>query len=246
MIIFPAIDLLDGKVVRLKQGERGQVDVYSNKPVEIAKSFAAQGATWIHVVNLSAAFTEDDKAKTNNLCAIEEICAVDTIKIDVGGGIRSLADLTRMMDLGIARAALGTVLFSDHNMVKQALERYGSALCADLAAREGILKVNGWRTSIELSLQEAVHDAAERGFEHLVFTNVSKDGMQSGIDVSEYQQISKDFGHPVVCSGGIATLNDVRALAQLEPGVIEGAIIGRALYEKRFTLAQALQAAQSA
>ncbi len=243
MILFPAIDLIAGKVVRLERGDRSRMKVYSDDPVAVAREFAAQGATWLHVVDLSAAFEEDDDARAANTAAIRAICKVDGLSIDVGGGVRSLARIDELAAAGARRIALGTVLVTEPGFAEVAARGFGSLLTADVAARNGQVKVNGWRDEVDLALDDVVGQLAEQGFRHLVYTDIARDGMQTGIDVDAYRHVAEVAGFPVVASGGISTLDDIRALAAAGPGVIEGAITGRALYEGNFTLAEALAAA---
>jgi phosphoribosylformimino-5-aminoimidazole carboxamide ribotide isomerase len=240
MIVFPAIDLLGGKVVRLRRGDRAQVDVYSDDPVAVARDFAARGASWIHVVDLSAAFEEDESALQANARAIAGIAAVDGIKVDTGGGVRSLERIDALAKLGVSRIALGTVLVRDPQFARSAAREFGELLCADVAARDGVVSVNGWRERAELSADELVGDLAQMGFRHLVFTDIARDGMQSGVNAQAYAHIAQVAGFPVVASGGIASLDDLRSLNALGGEVIEGAITGRALYEGAFTLEEAL------
>ena len=242
MIVFPAIDLIAGKVVRLQRGDRSRMDVYSDDPAAVAESFREAGAAWIHVVNLSAAFGEDEQALAANAAAIRAIAAVDGIKVDAGGGVRGMADIERMLDAGVSRVAVGTALVRDPDFAAEAARTYGDALGADVAGRGGEVKISGWREGASLTVDELVARLAELGFRHLVFTDVARDGMQTGIDAAAYQHVAEVAGFPVVASGGIARLEDLRALAALGDGVIEGAITGRALYEHAFTLQEALDA----
>ena len=243
MILFPAIDLIGGKVVRLERGDRSRCKVYSDDPVSVAREFAAQGATWLHVVDLSAAFEEDEAAREANSRAIEAICQVDGLSIDVGGGVRSLARIDELVGYGAKRIAMGTVLVTEPGFAEVAARGFGDLLVADVAARDGQVKVNGWRDGVGLALDEVVGQLAEQGFRHLVYTDIARDGMQTGIDVAAYAHVAQVAGFPVVASGGISTLDDIRAVAAAGSDVIEGAITGRALYEGNFTLAEALAVA---
>ena len=245
MILFPAIDLVAGQVVRLKRGERSQMDIYSNDPAGVAESFRDVGAHWIHVVDLSAAFGEDCQACAKNRAVIKQICAVDGISVDAGGGIRSMQDLERMFDLGVSRVAIGTALVRDPTFVEKAISVFGDKLVADVAARGGEVRISGWRQDSCLSVDELIPHLADLGFSHLVFTDVARDGMQIGLDAKVYSHIAQQAGFPVVASGGIATLDDLRALQALGPAVIEGAIVGRALYEHAFSLEDALALSES-
>ena len=241
MLLFPAIDLIAGKVVRLRQGDRAQMDVYSNDPVAVARDFAARGARWVHVVDLSATFGEDEDALAKNAQAITAICKVEGISVDTGGGVRDMAAVERLADAGAQRIAIGTALVRDPEFARAAAERYGELLVADVAAKAGQVRVNGWREGEGIGADELVARLSALGYRHLVFTDVARDGMQTGIDAEAYRHISEVAGFPVVASGGIATLDDLRALAELGPDVVEGAITGRALYEGAFTLEEALE-----
>lgn len=244
MILFPAIDLIAGKVVRLERGDRNHMKVYSDDPVAVAESFVEQGATWLHVVDLSSALEEDEDARTANSRAIEAICKVDGLSIDVGGGVRSLARIDELVGYGAKRIALGTVLVTEPSFAEIVAKAFGGVLVADVAARDGEVKINGWREGISRSLDDVVSHLSSLGFKHLVYTDIARDGMQTGINVDAYRHVAELAGFPVVASGGISTLDDIRALAAATPSVIEGAITGRALYEGNFTVAEALAAAK--
>ncbi|MDN0063360.1 HisA/HisF-related TIM barrel protein [Collinsella ihumii] len=246
MIVFPAIDLVAGKVVRLERGDRAHMKVYSDDPVAQAHEFLEQGATWVHVVDLSAALEEDDDARAANSAAIEAICRIDGLSVDVGGGVRSLARIDELAAYGARRIALGTVLVTEPGFAEIAARGFGDLLAADVAARDGQVKINGWREGISRSVEDVVGELSGLGFKHLVFTDIARDGMQTGIDVEAYRRVAGCAGFPVVASGGISTLDDIRACAAADASVIEGCIIGRALYEKNFTLAEALAAAKEA
>lgn len=243
MILFPAIDLVDGKVVRLERGQRDRMTVYSDDPAAVARDFAARGATWIHVVDLSATFEEDEAARAHNAQAIRAICGVPGILVDAGGGVRDRDAIARLADAGVRRIAVGTALVRDPAFAEAAAAEFGELLVADVAARDGLVRVNGWREGEDLSADDLVARLTGLGYRHLVFTDVARDGMQTGIDVEAYRHVAEVAGFPVVASGGIASLDDIRALAAAGRGVIEGAITGRALYEGNFSLEDALSAA---
>ena len=245
MILFPAIDLVGGKVVRLQRGDRSRMDVYSDDPAAVARDFAERGAEWIHVVDLSATFEEDEEACAANAAAIRAICATPGIKADCGGGVRSIDAVARLANLGVRRIAIGTALVRDPAFAERAAAEYGEQVVADVAAKDGVVKVNGWREGAGLTVDELLPRLAGLGFAHLVFTDINRDGMQTGIDVDAYQRVAALFGAAVVASGGVTSTDDLRALAAAGPDVIEGAISGRALYEGNFTLEEALAAARS-
>lgn len=243
MILFPAIDLLGGRVVRLRQGRRSDVDVYSDDPVSVALRFAEAGASWVHVVDLSSAFEEDSPARRKNDAAIRAVCALGRLKVDVGGGVRSLARIEELAGAGAARISLGTAIVRDPAFAREAAARFGALLSADVAARDGDVSVNGWRERASIRADALVGSLAGMGFEHLVFTDIARDGMRTGVDPAAFARVAKAAGFPVVASGGISSLDDIRSLAALGPGVVEGAITGRALYEGAYTLEEALAAA---
>lgn len=244
MILFPAIDLIGGMVVRLARGERSRMDVYSRDPAGVAARFAEAGATWVHVVDLSATFEEDAAARAANARAIEAVCRVPGIRVDAGGGVRDIAAVERLAGLGVRRISIGTALVRDPAFAREAAARYGDMVVADVAARGGEVRVNGWREGEGVAADDLVARLAGLGYRHLVFTDVARDGMRTGIDVQAYRHVARVAGFPVVASGGIASLADIRALAAAGPDVVEGAICGRALYEGAFSLEDALAAAR--
>jgi phosphoribosylformimino-5-aminoimidazole carboxamide ribotide isomerase len=221
------------------------MDVYSDDPVAVARDFLSRGASWIHVVDLSSTFEEDAEACAANSMAIRGICGVSGISVDAGGGVRSIAAVERLAGLGVRRISIGTALVRDPAFAAAAARDFADLVVADVAARDGQVKVNGWREGAHLAADELVAHLAELGYRHLVFTDISRDGMRTGIDVDEYRRIAQVAGFPVVASGGIASLDDIYALAAAGPDVIEGCITGRAIYEGNFTLEAALAAARS-
>lgn len=244
MILFPAIDLVGGRVVRLAGGERSRMDVYSDDPVAVAEHFRDAGASWVHVVDLSATLEEGESERAANDAAIRAVCAVPGISVDAGGGVRSMAAVERLAGLGARRIAIGTALVRDPAFAAEAAREFGELVVADVAARDGQVRVNGWREGAGVDADELVARLAELGYRHLVFTDVARDGMRCGVDASAYAHVARVAGFPVVASGGIASLDDLRALAALGPDVVEGAITGRALYEGSFSLEEALSACE--
>lgn len=243
MILFPAIDLVAGKVVRLERGDRSRMKVYSEDPAAVARYFAEQGADWLHVVDLSAALGEDGAALEANRSAIREICRVDGLSIDVGGGVRSLRRIDELAGLGAKRIALGTVLVTEPGFAEVAAHGFGGLLAADVAARDGIVKINGWRDGADLLAEELVGQLAELGFKHLVYTDIARDGMRTGIDPEAYARMAEAFGCPVIASGGVASAADIRALEPVASS-IEGVIAGRAVYEGSLTVADGVAACE--
>ncbi len=238
MIIFPAIDILDGRAVRLRQGSYDDVTRYNDDPVEQAISFALAGASWIHVVDLNGA----REGRSVNQGTIRRILANVSISIEIGGGMRTIEAIDSYIEAGADRIVLGTKLATDPAFVAEAVERFGERLVAGIDARDGIVAVSGWTEGSGIPADHLVSRLGEMGIGHLVFTDIASDGMQTGVDVERYLEISRLAGFPVVASGGIASIEDVRALAA-HPEAIEGAISGKAIYEGRLDLAEALKAA---
>ncbi len=240
MIVFPAIDLLGGRVVRLAQGDYERVTVYSDDPVAQARDFAEAGAEWVHVVDLDGA----RDGVPGNIEVIERIVAEVGVPVQTGGGIRTLETLERLDTAGVSRMVLGTKLATDPAFVREAVSRFGEKVVAGIDARDGMVAVEGWREGTATPAVELVAELRDLGIRHLVFTDISRDGMRTGVSVDAYEEIAETAGFPVIASGGISALDDFRELAALGPDVIEGAITGRALYEGAFKLKHAIRAAR--
>lgn len=240
MIVFPAIDILAGRAVRLSQGDYERVTVYNEDPIAQARDFAEQGAEWIHVVDLDGA----RDGVPGNIALVERIVAEVGLPVQAGGGIRSLDTMQRLADAGVSRMVLGTKLATDRQFVIDAVARFGEAVTAGIDARDGMVAIEGWREGTSTPASELVRELAGLGIRHLVYTDISRDGMQTGVNVDAYEEIAEEAGFPVIASGGISTLHDLSALAALGPDTIEGAITGRALYEGAFRLKHAIRAAR--
>ncbi|MFA5844475.1 MAG: 1-(5-phosphoribosyl)-5-[(5-phosphoribosylamino)methylideneamino]imidazole-4-carboxamide isomerase [Coriobacteriia bacterium] len=237
MIVLPAIDLLGGKVVRLRQGRYDDVTIYSDDPVEQARRFADAGAQWLHVVDLDGA----RDGEPANLRAVEAIADAVDMNVEFGGGIRSIETLKRVVAAGVRRAVLGTALVTDPEFVTLACETF-PGIAGGVDARDGKVRIAGWREGTGQDALELVRELAGLGVRRVVYTDIAVDGMQTGIDADAYEDLARGAGIAVVASGGVATLDDVRRLREQAPSV-EGVIVGRALYEAAFTLEDALAAA---
>jgi phosphoribosylformimino-5-aminoimidazole carboxamide ribotide isomerase len=240
VIVFPAIDILGGRAVRLAQGDYARVTVYNEDPVAQARLFVEQGAEWIHVVDLDGARTGEPA----NIDVIERIARETGARVETGGGIRTLGTLQRLATAGAERLVLGTKLATDPDFVRAAVARFGQAVVAGIDARDGMVAVEGWREGTETSADVLVGELVALGVHHLVYTDIARDGMQTGINAAAYERIAATAGFPVVVSGGVSTLADIRAAAALGPNVVEGIIAGRAIYEGAFTLPEALAVAR--
>lgn len=241
MYLLPAIDILQGKAVRLAKGDYNAVTVYHDDPVAQAQIFADAGARWIHVVDLDGARS----GVPENIALIEAIIRETDLQVEVGGGVRSLEVIRRLANAGVSRVVLGTALVTDQAFARDALDEFGDLLCAGIDARGGEVAVAGWCEGSGIAAQELARTMGSWGFKHLVYTDIARDGMQTGIDPAAYVAMAQAFGNPVTASGGVASLADIEALAQVADS-IEGVIAGRAVYEKTLDVAQAIAVCKAA
>lgn len=238
MYLLPAIDLLDGRAVRLTKGDYDQVTVYNDDPVAQACAFEEAGAEWIHVVDLNGARS----GVPENAALIERILAATSLNVEVGGGVRSLAALDRLCQAGATRVVLGTALVRDPDFAQQAVARYGGErLCAGIDAKNGEVAVAGWCEGSGVAATELAARMAEMGYRHLVYTDIARDGMQCGLEVDAYERMAAAFGHPVIASGGVASMEDIERLAPVASS-IEGVIAGRAVYEGKLDVKEGVRA----
>ena len=236
MLLFPAIDLRRGRVVRLSQGEAHPETVYGDDPLAIAERFAAEGAAWIHLVDLDRAFGEGD-----NAALVGRVIAGlgDRLRVQAGGGFRTLEAVERMLELGAARVVIGTAAVLTPELVPAALARAGAErLAVGIDARAGIVAIRGWREQSGERVDDLARRVIGAGIRTLVYTDVARDGMLEGPDVAGAAAL-RALGAEVIASGGIATLDDVR---RVRDAGLAGAIVGRAIYEGRFTVREAVEA----
>jgi len=239
MILFPAIDLRHGHCVRLRQGDPRAETIYGDNPVAIARRWVADGASWLHVVNLDGAL-EDERASALNLQALAAILAAVTVPVQFGGGLRGLEAVSRVLDLGVTRVVLGTAALQDPEMVHAAVKRFGcDAIVAGLDAREGRIAIRGWQETTATSAVDLGRRMRELGVERAVYTDIRRDGMLSGPNLPALSALAQESGLRLIASGGIARLEDLQALRRLGPW-LEGAIIGQALYSGAIDLRAAI------
>lgn len=241
MQLLPAIDILEGKVVRLAKGDYNAVTIYNDDPVAQAKAFEEMGAEWIHVVDLDGARSGDP----SNLPIIEEILSKTLLKVEMGGGIRTMDTLQRIYDAGVSRVVLGTSLISNLEFTRKAIQKFPTMLTAGVDAKGGEVAIEGWNDGSGVAAEELIAKMRDLGFQHLVYTDISKDGMQTGLDVDTYVHLAKVFGNPVIASGGVASVADIERLAPVAAS-IEGVIAGRAVYEGTLDIPEALRLCQEA
>jgi phosphoribosylformimino-5-aminoimidazole carboxamide ribotide isomerase len=246
MIVYPAIDLRRGLVVRLRQGDPAAQTVYAQDPAEVARRWAELGAEWLHVVNLDGALDEGDgEGLPVNLRRLAEIRAATSLPIQFGGGIRVLDDMTRVLDLGATRVVLGTAAVRNPALVEAALARYGAArVVVGIDARDGLVAIHGWQQSAGLRALDLAIRMQTLGLERAVYTDIARDGMLTGANVSATASLARDSGLKVIASGGVGSIADIQAVAACQGDGIEGVILGQALYRGTVTLADALAAAR--
>lgn len=241
MIIFPAIDLKDGQCVRLVQGQAEAKTVYSDSPGQIAASFEKQGAQYLHVVDLDGAFT----GSPQNAAAIEAIAEGISIPFQVGGGLRSVEDVRRVLQRGAARAIVGTRAVKSPDFVKELLDCFGARqIVLGIDAREGMVAVEGWVETSSLSALEFGYSMKSLGVSICVFTDISRDGLLTGPNLESTRQMAEKTGLNTIASGGVSTVQNIRDLKAIESCGVVGAIIGKALYDGKLDLVQALKAAE--
>jgi phosphoribosylformimino-5-aminoimidazole carboxamide ribotide isomerase len=230
--VFPAIDLRGGKVVRLAQGDPARQTTYGDDPLAWAERWKAEGAGWLHVINLSGAFDEEANA---NLDAIKRILTAG-LQVELGGGIRDRAGVRAVLDLGVDRVFLGTAAARDPALVDWALAAYGPGrIAGDIGARHGKVVVKGWQEAMPLTVMELGQRFHRQGLEWCVLTDVARDGVNAGVDVTSASELQAATGLKVVASGGVSSLDDVR---KAKAAGLAGVIIGRALYEGKISIAE--------
>ena len=237
--VFPAVDISDGRCVRLLQGRFGTETVYSDDPVKVALGFGRAGARWLHIVDLDGAKTGERK----NRELLLEVVRRASCPVQAGGGLRTLDDVEEMLAAGANRAVLGTAALEDRAAVSKACTRYGERIAVSLDAKGGKLASHGWTVSTGMPVLEAVKLFEEAGVSRFIYTDVSRDGTMQGPDIDGLMRITAETDVPVVASGGIASLEELRSVARLGSEGVAGAIIGRALYEHKFALGEAQYAA---
>jgi phosphoribosylformimino-5-aminoimidazole carboxamide ribotide isomerase len=244
IIIFPAIDLRRGRCVRLKQGDPDAETVFSDDPAAMARHWAESGAAWLHVVNLDGAFGDarDHDDLPINLQRLRQIRAAVDLPIQFGGGIRTLADIDLALELGATRVVLGTVAVQNPDIVRQALARFGpERIVVGIDAREGMVATHGWLATSDVQATDLARAMADAGVQRIVYTDISRDGMLTGVNVAASVALARASGLRVIASGGVGGLDDIQALAAHETDGIEGVIVGQALYTGQFTLPEALR-----
>lgn len=232
MILYPAIDILDGQAVRLVQGDFNERTVYRDSPLEAARAWVEAGARFLHVVDLDGA----KHGSPRNLAQIEAITSELSVPVQVGGGLRSLASVRAALDAGAERVILGTAALRDVDLLDDCLGAFRERVIVSIDARGGRVSVSGWQESTGLPADEVIESLQHRGVRSFVYSNVDRDGMLGGVDTDEVRRIANAVRGRFIYSGGVGTLDDLRALVDLRQVNLGGVIVGKALYEGRFTV----------
>ncbi len=235
MIVLPAVDIKDGACVRLRQGRANETTVFSPDPVAAALAWERQGARYLHVIDLDGAF---DGAPVNRKL-VGAICSSLQIPVELGGGIRSMETARAYLDAGVARLIIGTAAVEDPDLLSRLCEAFPGRIGVSLDAEKGVLKTRGWTEDSGVRAVDAIPGLVDRGVAFIVYTDIERDGMQQGVNLAEMEAVCRVSRVPVLAAGGVTTLEDLKRLYPLSASGLEGAISGRALYEKTLDLAEA-------
>lgn len=237
MIVYPAVDIMGGKVVRLKQGRADMATVYADDPAETARRWRAAGAEIIHVVDLDGAFT----GSSQNMVAIERLVAAVDVPVQLGGGLRNLEALAMAFSTGIDRVVIGTALVTDPAFAIEAFAQYPGRVVAGIDAKKGRVAIAGWEEETGVGAVELARSLQKAGVAGIVYTDIARDGMGAGVSLRPTEELASAIELPVIASGGVSSLDDIRKLKPLEAKGVIGVIVGTALYEKNFTLEEAIR-----
>ena len=237
MIIFPAIDLYEGKAVRLLRGEYEKMTVYSNNPIEIARNFEAQGATHIHMVDLEGAKNGD----TPNLSIVKQVANETGLFTEIGGGIRSMDTIEKYIEAGVDRVILGTAAVEDREFLKTAVGRFGDKIAVGADIKDGFVAIKGWTEKSAYTCFEFCEMMQKIGVKTLICTDISKDGAMQGTNLELYRELSQKLDMQIVASGGVSDIENVKELRKMD---IYGAIIGKAYYTNAISLKEAIEVAK--
>ncbi len=236
MILFPAIDLKDGNCVRLKLGDMEQATIFNDNPAQQAKIFEQTGFKYLHVVDLNGAFA----GKSVNGRAVENILKSVSFPVQLGGGIRTIEQIEAWLDKGLARVILGTIALNNPELVKQACKLFPNKIVVGIDAKGGKVAVEGWAKTSNISVKELAKRFEGAGVAAIIYTDIDRDGILSGINWQKTLELAKSVSIPIIASGGLASMRDIEILASKEMQILQGAITGRALYDGRIDVKKAL------
>jgi phosphoribosylformimino-5-aminoimidazole carboxamide ribotide isomerase len=236
MIIFPAIDLRNGKVVRLQQGRADAETIYGDDPAQTAMRWQGEGAEWLHVVNLDGAFGKNSSTNEHELT---RIISTVSIPVQFGGGLRDMTSIEKAFELGVTRVVIGTAAIENPALVSDAITRFGAEHVAiGIDARDGLVSTRGWREQSQVAALDLARQMCDRGVTRIIYTDIARDGMLRGIDADAIAQFARDARVAVIASGGVSSMRDVDALRAYRE--IEGVIVGQALYQGKLNLREAI------
>jgi phosphoribosylformimino-5-aminoimidazole carboxamide ribotide isomerase len=236
LILFPAIDIKDGVCVRLEQGDMARATVFNRDPAAQAQAFVIEGFEYLHVVDLDAAFA----GRPVNVRAVERIIESVPLPVQLGGGLRDMGAISSWLEKGVDRAIIGTAAVRDPSLVREAARAFPGRIAVGLDARDGKVAVQGWAETSELTALEIAQRFEDAGVAAIIYTDISRDGLLKGLNLDATIALADAVSIPVIASGGLASIDDVRALLELRAKKLEGAIAGRALYDGRLDAAEAL------
>ena len=237
MLIIPAIDIKDGRCVRLFQGEMDKETVYFEKPIDAARHWVKEGATFIHVVDLNGAV----EGRPVHAKEVEAICRETSLAVELGGGLRSVEAVQAALDLGVARVVIGTAAYDNAELLRTLCERFPGKIVVGIDARSGKVAVKGWKETTSMNAVELAQRCEADGASRIIYTDISRDGTREGVNLDETRKLAQSVNIPVIASGGVATLDDIRKLLPLEKEGVEGVIVGRALYAGAFSFKDAIK-----
>lgn len=235
--LYPAIDLKQGEVVRLRQGVMAKVTVYATDPAEVARGFAAAGCRYLHVVDLDGAVM----GRAVNRAAVNAILASVSVPVQLGGGIRDLATIEGWFEAGVSRVILGSIAAKDPTLVRAACRSFPGAIAIAVDAREGLVATNGWAKKTEIPVAELAARFDDAGAAAIIYTDIARDGMLGGLDLDRTLALADQIRTRLIASGGVGSIEDLRLLKERASGAIEGVIVGRALYDGRVRVEEALR-----
>jgi phosphoribosylformimino-5-aminoimidazole carboxamide ribotide isomerase len=238
MLIIPAIDLKDGRCVRLFQGDMDQETVYFENPLDAAKHWLAQGASFLHLVDLNGA-VEGRPVHTEEVAAI---CRLAGLSVELGGGLRSIEAVQAALDLGVSRVVIGTAAYDNSELLRGLCDKFPGKVVVGIDARGGKVAVKGWKETTAMDAAELAQRCERDGATRIIYTDISRDGASAGVNIDETLKIAHAVKIPIIASGGVAMLDDIRSLVPLEKDGVEGVIVGRALYAGTFQLKDAIAA----
>ena len=235
MLIIPAIDIKDGRCVRLFQGEMDKETIYFDRPIDAARHWVEEGATFIHVVDLNGAVD----GRPVHMREVEAICKKTGLSVELGGGLRSSDSVEAALNLGVCRVVVGTAAYENQEFLRALCKQFSDKIVVGIDARNGKVAVKGWKETTSMDAEELARRCESAGASRIIYTDISRDGTREGVNLEETLKLARSVRIPVIASGGVATLQDIRRLLPLEADGVEGVVVGRALYNGSFSFKEA-------